>query len=112
MGSTLDPGDVGRDESMSKPLSNRALLRYIDCGELGTDDGAKSDSWADWIDQRLFGEAGVGMVTDVCDNIALAVSPVLAGVPGYCDPRGGTNTAVLIGIRFFFGRRISSFFGA
>lgn len=42
-GSTLDPGDVGRDESRSKLLSNNALFRYIDCGELGTEEGVKSD---------------------------------------------------------------------
>jgi hypothetical protein len=65
---------VGLEESISNPLSNRPLCLYIDCGELGTDEGAKSDIWADCIDHRLVGVMGAGMVTAVWDNIAFAVS--------------------------------------
>jgi hypothetical protein len=55
---------------------------------------------------------GAGMVTAVWDKIAFAVSWLFLGVLGDCMPFGGVNRAVLRGLRFFFGRRISSFFGA
>jgi len=47
IGSTLEPGEVGREESSSNPLSNSVLFRYIEVGELGTDEGAKSDNCPD-----------------------------------------------------------------
>lgn len=110
VGSILEPGDVGRDESISKPLSNKALCRYIDCGELGTEDGVKSDIPPEANDQRFVGVKGAGMVTDVCERIVLAVSWLLPGVIGAIF-RGGVKMTELIAALFFFVRRTSSFFG-
>ncbi len=69
----LDEGEVGRDESMSS-LSNNPLCLYMDWGEDGTDEGAKSDIWPDCIDHRLLGVIGAGTVTEVWDRIAPAES--------------------------------------
>lgn len=60
------------------------------------------------MDHRLVGVIGEGTVTDVCESIALVVSEPLGDL-WWC---GGVNSDVLSELRFFFGRRTSSFFGA
>jgi hypothetical protein len=90
-----------------------AELRYIERGELGAEDGAKSDMVrTDCIDQRLFGVVGGGIETEVCERIVVAVDKGvnLIGMPlGLLVPLGGVNKAGFITLRFFFGLRISSF---
>lgn len=68
-------GLVGLDESMVISLRSKIVSRKADCGELGTDEGAKEDIvLSDCLDQWFtdVGRVHEGTVTEVCEIIVAA----------------------------------------
>lgn len=106
-------GLVGLEESMALSMRSNIESRKTDCGELGTDEGAKEDMvWKDCTDQRFVGVggAGGGIVTEVCDRIVatadggVGLTECDVGVRRLCELGSGVKMPGVTMLRFFFGR--------
>lgn len=104
VGSRLVVGDAGNDKSTM--VGSNIEFRGLVCGELGTDDGAKSEGSSERKDHRGGGSEVIEPCTE-WDNIAglgealFGCQSLVVGVDGD-DTTGGVKTPGLSESLFFF----------